>query len=195
MHRSRIYSPRNGAILCHYRSARRAVNCPATNVANYSEFAAFLLLLLVVASICLQERKGELHWVAHLPVGVWWGLKRGWKNGKCLTNGAVNAAVDKFIWMHHTTWNWKRKGKWHSKTWSERKAFYREKGFEWGQKRQQNLHLSIQWRGYWLKDRGTGVRFQAEKAIFLFSGSNPAHSWMGSCNSVAGVQQLVPGSD
>jgi hypothetical protein len=71
MHRSRIYSPRNGAILCHYLSARRAVNCPATNVASYFKFAAFLLF----AARCrfgmfTREKGGALHWVAHLPVGV-----------------------------------------------------------------------------------------------------------------------------
>ena len=52
MHRSRIYSPRNGTILCHYLSARRAVNCAATNVVNYFKFGAFLLFLLAVASVC-----------------------------------------------------------------------------------------------------------------------------------------------
>lgn len=155
MHRSRIYSPRNGAILCHYLSARRAVNCPATNVASYFKFqcfccfkfAAFLLLLLAVISVCLQERKRSI--ALGCPPAAWcgWELKRGWKNGKCLTNGAVKAAVDKMIWMHPMTWNRKRKGKWHSQTWPERNSFYREKGLGWGQKGQQNLQLSVQWRG------------------------------------------------
>jgi len=128
MHHSRIYSLRNGAMLCHYLSARRAVNCPATNVASYFKFAVFLLLLLDVISVCLQERKRSI--ALGCPPAAWcgWGLKRGWKNGKCLTNGAVNAAVDKLIWMHPTNWNRKRKGKWHSQTWSERNSFYRENG-------------------------------------------------------------------
>jgi len=97
MHRSKIYSPRNGAILCHYLSARRAVNCPATNVASYFKFAAFLLLLLAIVSLCLQERKGSI--ALSCPPAGWcgWALKGGWKNGKCLTNGAVNEAVDKLI--------------------------------------------------------------------------------------------------
>jgi hypothetical protein len=59
MHVARSYGPRKGAILCHYLSAGRAVNCDAANVANYFKFAAVLLVLLAVPSVCLQESEWE----------------------------------------------------------------------------------------------------------------------------------------
>ena len=184
MHHSRIYSPRNGAILCHYLNARRAVNCPATNVATYFKFAAFLLLLLAVVSVCLQERKGSI--ALGCPPAGWcgWGLKRGWKNGKCLTNGAVNAAVGKLIWMHHTTWNRKRNGKWHSQTWSERNSFHRQKGLGWGQKRQQIFICQYSDEDISWKTEELGFDSKQKKRFLSFMGrTQPPLLWVAAISS------------